>query len=62
MSRTLSVTGGAAAIELLRRFEDTEIAAARRERLLKELEALAGTGYGDTDDQRLRRLLDLEVI
>lgn len=54
--------GGAAAIELLRRPGGAELAPARRAQLLRELDALVGTGDGATDDQRLRRLLDLEVI
>jgi patatin-related protein len=54
--------GGAAAIDLLRRPEGAAIAVSRRERLVRELEHLVGSGNGDTDDQRLRRLLDLEVI
>jgi patatin-related protein len=54
--------GGAAAIDVLRRPAGAAIAVSRRARLLRELEELVGAGSGDTDEQRLRRLLDLEVI
>ena len=54
--------GGAAAIELLRRHAGTELAKGRREQLLRELEALVGVGAEATDERRLSRLLDLEVI
>ena len=54
--------GGSAAVDLLRRYADTRIAAQRRERLLRELEALVGVGAEASDERRLRRLLDLEVI
>ena len=54
--------GGSAAIDLLRRHGDSRIAPDRRKRLLRELEALVGTRDEATDDQRVRRLLDLEVI
>jgi patatin-related protein len=53
---------GTAAMELLARPAAAEIAPGRRTQLLRELEALVGTGAGATDDQRLRRLLELEVI
>ena len=54
--------GGAAAIGLLRRHAGTELAKGRREQLLRELEALVGVGAEATDERRLGRLLDLEVI
>ena len=54
--------GGAAAIELLRRHAGTELGKGRREPLLAELEALVGVGAEATDERRLSRLLDLEVI
>lgn len=53
---------GVAAMELLERRTASGLAPGRRTQLLRELEALVGTGAGATDEQRLRRLLDLEVI
>ncbi len=54
--------GGAAAIELLERHAASGVAPERRAALLAELRALVGAGPADSDEQRLRRLLDLEVL
>ena len=54
--------GGAAAIELLRRHAGTGLGKGRREQLLAELVALVGSGAEATEERRLGRLLDLEVI
>ena len=54
--------GGGAAIELLVQHEASGIAPGRRASLLTELQALVGEGGRASDEQRTRRLLDLEVI
>jgi patatin-related protein len=54
--------GGAAAIELLRRHATSGIAPSRRSGLIEELSALVAREGDTSDEERLRRLLDLEVI
>ena len=54
--------GGSAAIALLEAHEPSGVAPGRRRSLLTELHALAGDGEHASDVQRMRRLLDLEVI